>query len=108
MIFQAQRLVTFSLLHRSANPSAVDENGATPLHFAVKNKFKSVCTKLLDHDAKVDARDKYNDMPYTLALKDRNDDIAAMLIRKMKNELQVNHYNFCCSSEFVNVIFCQK
>lgn len=92
MIFQAQRLVTYSLLHRSANPSAIGEEGVTPLHLAVKNNFKSVCTKLLDHGAKVDAENKI--MPYTLALENRNDDIAAMLIRKMKKETQVDHYKF--------------
>lgn len=50
MILQAQRLVTYSLLHRSANPSAIGdeetEENRTPLHFAVKNNFKNVCIKL--------------------------------------------------------------
>ncbi|XP_052711006.1 uncharacterized protein LOC128185454 [Crassostrea angulata] len=88
---KAQRLVTYSLLHRSANPSAIGEEGVTPLHLAVKNNFKSVCTKLLDHGAKVDAENK--NMPYTLALENRNDDIAAMLIRKMKKETVRNLYS---------------
>lgn len=97
MILQAQRLVTYSLLHRSANPSAIgdeetDEN-RTPLHFAVKNNFKNVCIKLLDHGANVNADDKNKDTPYTLALQNRNNDIAAILIRKMENKLQVNQYD---------------
>lgn len=92
-ILQAHRLVTYSLLHRSANPSAKDEQNRTPLHLAVKNNFKNVCTKLLDHNAEIDEKDKENETPYTLALQNRNDDIAAILIRKMKNESQVNHYD---------------
>lgn len=97
MILQAQRLVTYSLLHRSANPSAVGdeetEENRTPLHFAVKNNFKNVCIKLLDHGANVNEDDKNKDTPYTLALQNRNDDIAAILIRKMENKLQVNQYD---------------
>lgn len=58
MILQAQRLVTYSLLHRSADPSAIDSEEMTPLHFAVRNNFKKVCAKLLDHGAKIDKEDK--------------------------------------------------
>lgn len=93
MILQAQRLVTYSLLHRSADPSAIDSEEMTPLHFAVRNNFKKVCAKLLDHGAKIDKEDKKNDTPYTLALQNRNDDIATILIRKSEKKLQVNQYD---------------
>lgn len=93
MIFQVQRLIT-RLLGEGATPFAEGDNLETPLHFAVKHKFKSVCTKLLEHQAKADARDKNDILPYTLALRDKNDEIAAMLIGKMNNELHVNNYNF--------------
>lgn len=41
----------------------------------------------------ITADDKNKDTPYTLALQNRNDDIAAILIRKMENKLQVNQYD---------------
>lgn len=82
------------LLHRGANPSVKDKNGETPLHFAVMKNMQSVCTKLLEHGAKADALDHKNKMPFTIALENRNDDIAAMLVRTMKNKLHVNHYDF--------------
>lgn len=87
-------MMTTRLLYQGANSSKKDEKKNTPLHFAVKKNMKNVCTKLLEHGAKADAENAENVMPYTIALEDRNDDIAAMLIRKMKNESHVNHNNF--------------
>ncbi|XP_061176467.1 uncharacterized protein LOC133185338 [Saccostrea echinata] len=75
-----------SLLHRGANPSARDNNLWTPLHYAVRKNYKGVCSKLLEHEAFPNARDKKGVMPYTLAFEAGNDDIAAMLITHMKNE----------------------
>lgn len=79
------------LLQRGANPSATDENDWTPLHYAVEKKNKSVCLKLLEHEALPDARGKDEVMPFTLAYNAKNDDIAAMLIKFMDNEKCVNH-----------------
>ncbi|XP_056016066.1 uncharacterized protein LOC125675377 isoform X2 [Ostrea edulis] len=75
-----------SLLHRGANPSASNKDLWTPLHYAVKRNYKGVCSKLLEHEAWPDARDKKGVMPYTLAYDAGNDDIASMLITCMKNE----------------------
>ncbi|XP_061176466.1 uncharacterized protein LOC133185337 [Saccostrea echinata] len=75
-----------SLLHRGANPSASNKDMWTPLHYAVKKNYKGVCSKLLEHEAWPDARDKKGVMPYTLAFEAGNDDIAAMLITYMSNE----------------------
>lgn len=93
MIFQMQKLVN-CLLHRGADPVKSDEKGETSLHFAVKKKLKSVCITLLDYGAKADAEDTYGNTPYTLALQDRNDAIAALLIRTMKKQKHVNHHKF--------------
>lgn len=74
------------LLHRGANPSASNKDLWTPLHYAVKKNYKGVCSKLLEHEAWPDARDKKGVMPYTLAYEAGNDDIAAMLITCMTNQ----------------------
>lgn len=79
------------LLQRGANPSATDENGWTPLHYAVKKENKGVCLKLLEHEALPEARDKNGIMPFTLAYDAKNDDIAAMLINFMDNVKYVNY-----------------
>nr|XP_022293141.1 uncharacterized protein LOC111103870 [Crassostrea virginica] len=73
------------LLHRGANPSASNKDLWTPLHYAVKKKYKGVCSKLLEHEAWPDARDKKGVMPFTLAYDAGNDDIASMLVTCMSN-----------------------
>ena len=76
------------LLHRGANPSASNNDTLwTPLHYAVKKKYKGVCSKLLEHEAWPNARDKNGVMPFTLAYDAGNDDIASMLVAYMSNKL---------------------
>ncbi|XP_062600338.1 transient receptor potential cation channel subfamily V member 5-like [Saccostrea cucullata] len=82
---KVQRLMN-GLLHRGANPSASNKDLWTPLHYAVKKNYKGVCSKLLEHKAWPDARDKKGVMPYTIAFETGNDDIAAMLITQMSNK----------------------
>ncbi|XP_078322396.1 uncharacterized protein LOC111103871 isoform X3 [Crassostrea virginica] len=74
------------LLHRGANPSASNKDLWTPLHYAVKKKYKGVCSKLLEHEAWPNARDKNGVMPFTLAYDAGNDDIASMLVAYMSNK----------------------
>nr|XP_022293145.1 uncharacterized protein LOC111103871 isoform X2 [Crassostrea virginica] len=81
---KVQRLIN-SLLHRGANPSASNQDLWTSLHFAVKKKYKGVCSKLLEHEAWPNARDRKGVMPFTLAYDGGNDDIASMLITYMSN-----------------------
>ncbi|XP_062579307.1 uncharacterized protein LOC134241264 [Saccostrea cucullata] len=91
-----------SLLHRGANSSASNKDLWTPLHYAVKKKYKGVCSKLLEHQAWPNARDKKGVMPYTIAFEDVNDDIAAMLITHMSNDYvrKIHTGNGNASAEF--------
>ena len=76
------------LLHRGAYPSASNIDTLwTPIHYAVKKKYKGVCSKLLEHEAWPNARDKNGVMPFTLAYDAGNDDIASMLGAYMSNKL---------------------
>lgn len=46
-----------------------------------------VATKLLENDAPANARDKDKVLPLTIALNDRNDEMCALLLAYMPNEL---------------------
>jgi ankyrin repeat protein len=75
------------LLHQGANLSAADTlEFKTALHYAVAKNFRGVCRKLLENDARPNARDHDGDMPFTIAYKKGNDAIASMLIAYMSNE----------------------
>lgn len=80
------------MLHRGANPNAKQKDictnkndGPSVLFYAVKNQYKCVCAILLKHGALPDMR--CPELPYAQAYRDSNDDIAAMLIKYMSNEL---------------------
>lgn len=87
------------MFHRGANPNAREtynctDEGPSVLYYAVKNQYKSVCAMLLEHGALPDVRcprtkHELNNkrFPYQQAYDDDNDDIAAMLIKYMSNEL---------------------
>lgn len=74
------------LLKRGANPSCTDSDNMTPLHYAAKENYENVCKNLLEHDAMPEARDNDKNLPYTLAFNAGNDEIAAMLVKKMDNK----------------------
>jgi ankyrin repeat protein len=77
-----------ALLSKGADPSAPNLlKKETPLHFAVRRKFKDVCLKLLNKDALPYARDIDDVMPISIAIQDASDDIAAMLIKETPNHM---------------------
>ncbi|KAL5009682.1 hypothetical protein ScPMuIL_011987 [Solemya velum] len=73
------------LLNRGANPSSVDTHLWTPLHYAVKNNFRSICNRLLESEALPNVRDRDKKMPLFIAIENNNDEIAALLIAYMYN-----------------------
>lgn len=105
------------MLHRGANPNAKGEirenerddnrstdtenenecthtKGCTVLYHAVKNNYRSVCATLLEHEALADVRSydpksKAMELPLKIAYNTKQDDIAALLIKYMSNELWV-------------------
>ncbi|KAL4233239.1 hypothetical protein ACF0H5_007923 [Mactra antiquata] len=79
-----------NLIHRGANTFASDFHNCTPLHHAVRRGLKGVAAKLLENDAPPNARDKDNMLPLQIALKDKNDDMCALLLAYMPNELVRN------------------
>ncbi|WAR13042.1 TRPV3-like protein [Mya arenaria] len=75
-----------SLIHRGANTSAADESLKTPLHFAVEQGLKgSVTGKLLENDALPHSRDRDGRLALETALKNENDELAALLLAYMPN-----------------------
>jgi ankyrin repeat protein len=82
------------LLHRGANPSSSTSHFQTALHIAVRRNFRGVCTKLLEHDAPPTARDVDGTMPYTIALQNQHDDIAAILVAHMTSLAYVTSLYF--------------
>lgn len=95
------------MLHRGANPSASNQDLWTSLHFAVKKKYKGVCSKLLEHEAWPNARDRKGVMPFTLAYDGGNDDIASMLITYMSNVLYVI-FSIICQSILIKILNLQS
>ncbi|XP_052817869.1 uncharacterized protein LOC128243904 [Mya arenaria] len=74
-----------SLIHRGANTSAADESLKTPLHFAVEQGLKGVTGKLLENDALPHSRDRDGRLALETALKNENDELAALLLAYMPN-----------------------
>lgn len=79
---QVLAIVT-NLLSRGADPSCMDEQNMTPLHFAVERNCKYVCQILLEYEADPEARDVKDRLPYRCAFEAEYDEIAAMLVKCM-------------------------
>ncbi len=67
---QAQAEAIKCLLSAGANPHAVDANGATPLHRAVRTRSAAAVRALLRGGSDVHARNKNGSTPYVLAVYD--------------------------------------
>ncbi|XP_021356112.1 uncharacterized protein LOC110452108 isoform X4 [Mizuhopecten yessoensis] len=97
-----QVLVSCLLMSRGADPSVYNTLQETPLHVAVKRKFKGVCKKLLEKGAWPNPKDSEGRLPFSLAEENDDDDIASMLILYMKNHevRQLFSYHGTVPAEF--------
>ena len=69
------------LLDHDADVRVHDNNGNTPLHFAVDHGYLEVCRMLLERNAEVDCRNNDGSTPFLRALKTgRNPDILPLFL----------------------------
>lgn len=76
------------LLQHSANPNLADENGDTPLDYAIEQVNTNIITELILHHADVNAPDKQGDPPLAHVWRggDDSEQIKQMLIQAGANE----------------------
>ncbi len=82
------------LLAKGRDPAAQDDNGWTPLHFAVQSWAPDACLALLEAGAPVDARDSNGNTPLWRAVlnsRGRGDVIKLLRDRGADPTLENNH-----------------
>ncbi|XP_065839643.1 transient receptor potential cation channel subfamily V member 1-like [Oscarella lobularis] len=77
------RIYADALLQAGASPSASDTGFNTTLHIACERKHKSVVQLLLEHGALYLARNQLEQKPFEIAMANKSDEIAAMLVKVM-------------------------
>ncbi|MFC1765249.1 ankyrin repeat domain-containing protein [Planctomycetota bacterium] len=72
-------------LAKEADVNAKDENGRTPLHFAVESAKNVIIEVLLDKGANINAKDKDGRTPLHLAAESADEDMIELLLDKGAN-----------------------
>jgi len=78
--FQPVYAVADLLISKGANVNAKDNNGETPLAYAVKHNSKGVAGLLISKGADVNAKDKYRITPISRVNKDTNPEMYELLV----------------------------
>src|SRR5262249_33806443 len=73
-----------TLLESGANPNIKDNDGRTPLHYAVSDKHEAKITSLLKHKAKLDIQDKDGKTPLHYAVDTTYDSKGNMCLPKIE------------------------
>ena len=74
-------------LSMNADLSTKDEKGRTCTHLAIDRGYLHVVKALVDHGAPTDLLDSDQHLPVEYAIRDGNDELAALLLRSMDKAL---------------------
>ena len=77
-------LFVSKLLERGANPSFTLSDLNTALHLAAAKGYTAVAHCLVENDAFVDAKNRLNETPLEIAIKNHKNDFATFMVKSMK------------------------
>ncbi|KAM5337489.1 ankyrin repeat domain-containing protein 26 isoform 2-T2 [Glossophaga mutica] len=85
------------LLDRGADPNIMDIDGNTALHHAVLGQNTAIVAKLLEHKANIEARNKDDLTPLSLAISETKEKMVEFLVNRgaKADQLESNHQLTC-------------